>query len=256
MIVVFWRDSVDFKGKRILVTGASSGIGKAVALRMDKLGASVVLVARREAELSALKQRMENPCRYISYNLADVEHIEEIFAKIVTDGKLDGFVYCAGICNINPIKQVEPHELQELLNINALSFFELSRQFYKAKYSNKGSSIIGISSIAAVTAEPGMCAYAVSKAAMNTQIKIMAKEFVKRRIRVNTIMPAQVESKMGEQDNHWSYEELEEVKTYQPFGAIPIKHVVNCIEFLLSNEKAGYITGECIAITGGYKSNY
>ena len=247
---------MEFKGKTILVTGASSGIGKAVAVRMDQLGANVILVARKKEALSTLKQKMQNSCKYICYDLADVEHIEDIFVEAAAIGKLDGYVHCAGICNINPIKHVEPQELEKMLNVNALSFFQMSRQFSKAKYSNKGASIVGMSSIAAIAMEPGMCAYAMSKAAINTQIRIMAKEFVKRGIRVNAVMPAQVESKMGVQDNIWTDEELEEVRGYQPLGAIPIEQVVNCIEFLLSDKQAGYITGECIAITGGYRSNY
>lgn len=80
----------------------------------------------------------------------------------------------------------------------------------------------------------------------------MAKEFIRRGIRVNAIMPAQVISKMGEKENVWTEEELKNVKEYQPLGAIPIDQIVNSIEFLMSDQKSGYITGECLSITGGY----
>ncbi len=245
-----------FDKKRILVAGASSGIGKAVAMRLDELGADVVLLARNEDKLVKTFRQMKNSSQYICYDLEDTEHLEDIMSNMTLNGKLDAYVHCAGICDLKPAKQVTPFDLNKTMSINAFSFFELSRLFCKPKYSNSSAAIVGVSSFAAVTAEPGMSVYAMSKAVMNTQIKVMSKEFVKRRIRINTIMPAQVESKMGENDAPWTVEELDEVKQYQPFGAIPIEQVVNCIEFLLSNEKSGYITGESIAITGGYRSNY
>lgn len=244
---------MEFDKKRILITGASSGIGKETAIQMDRLGASTVLVARNEKALSDIKKQMQHPCHYFSYDLLDMENISTLFEKIAEDGKLDGFIHCAGICQITPIKGLELQELVQQMNINTLSFFQMAKLFSMAKYSNKDSSVVAISSIAAYTAEAGMCAYAMSKAALNTEVRVMAKEFIRRRIRINAVMPAQVISKMGEKDNIWAEEELKSVKEYQPLGAIPIDQVVSSIEFLMSNEKAGYITGECLAITGGYK---
>lgn len=93
----------------------------------------------------------------------------------------------------------------------------------------------------------------MTKEAMNVTVKVLAKEFVKRKIRLNNVLPAQVMSKMACETNDWSEDEIEEVQSFQPLGIIPIEQVVNCITFLLS-EKAKFITGECIAISGGYKT--
>lgn len=243
---------LEFAGKRILITGASSGIGRAAAIRFDQLGASTILVARNEKVLSDLTKQMKNPCCYVSCDLSDMENIPPLFEKIAENGKLDGFVHCAGICQINPIRGMESKELILQMNINTLSFFQIAKFFSMTKYSNKASSIVALSSIAACTAEAGMCAYAMSKAALNTEVRVMAKEFIRRGIRVNAIMPAQVISKMGEKENVWTEEELKNVKEYQPLGAIPIDQIVNSIEFLMSDQKSGYITGECLSITGGY----
>lgn len=244
---------MEFHHKRILITGASSGIGKETAIQMDRLGASTVLVARNEKSLVDLSRQMQHSCHFYSYDLSDLDNISTLFDEIAKHGKLDGFIHCAGICRITPVKGLELQELQDQMNINTFSFFQLAKYFSLGKHSNKGSAIVAISSIAANTAEAGMCAYTMSKAALNAEIRVMAKEFIRRRIRVNAIMPAQVISKMGENDNIWSEEELQKVKEYQPLGAIPINQVLNSIEFLMSNQKAGYITGECLGISGGYK---
>lgn len=244
---------MEFEKKRILITGASSGIGKETAIRMDKLGAEIIMIARNKKRLSELQNQLQQPCRCFSYDLSDMENIHNLFEEITKHGKLDGFIHCAGICKITPVKALELEELLQQMNVNAFSFFQIARFFSNAKYSNKSSSIVALSSIAAYTAEAGMCAYTMSKATLNAEIRVMAKEFIKRGIRVNAIMPAQVMSKMGEENNVWEQEELQDVKSYQPLGAIPISQIVNSIEFLMSNERAGYITGECLAITGGYK---
>lgn len=245
---------MEFEKKRILITGASSGIGRETAIRMDRLGAATILVARDEKALSDLKDQMQNPCSYFLCDLSDLTNILPLFDKMAEGGKMDGFVHCAGVCKVTPIRGLELEEIMQQMNINTLSFFQLAKLFSMAKYSNNASSIVAMSSYAAYTEEAGMCAYSMSKAALNTEVRVMAKEFLKRRIRVNAIMPAEVMSKMGERDNVWTEEELKNIEEHQPLGAIPIGQIVNCVEFLLSNQKAGYITGECITITGGYKN--
>ena len=91
----------------------------------------------------------------------------------------------------------------------------------------------------------------MTKEAMNTQVQILAKEFLKRRIRINAVMPANVMSKMCDDNNDWTEEEIAELTRKQPLGVIPIANVIHTVQFLLS-EDAKYITGECIGISAGY----
>lgn len=246
-------DLMNMKGKQILITGASSGIGRTAAKYFDSLGAELILVARREEELKALSNQMLNPCRYISYDLDDLENIESVFSQIKEwDIKLDAMLYCAGICNTQLIKDVEYDELQKTFHVNTMAFYLMAKYFSMVKYSNKESAIVAISSISSKENEAGMSLYSMTKAAMNTAVEVMAKEFIKRKIRVNAVLPAQVMSKMGRDEDDWTEEELQEVASYQPYGAIPIEQVINCANFLLS-DAAKYITGETVVISGGYK---
>ena len=146
---------------------------------------------------------------------------------------------------------MEENELQDMFQINVFAFYEMCRYFSQVSVSNKGACIVGVSSYAAVSKEAGMSAYAMTKESMNVQTQVLAQEFLKRKIRINTVMPAHVMSKMAEDENTWTEEELEIVKCKQPLGIIPIDNVVKVIKFLLSRD-AQYITGQSISINAGY----
>ncbi len=238
--------------KYVLIAGASSGIGRATAKRLSSEDTVLILTARRVSELNALKEELGGNDYVFSCDFTDLESIQNLFTKIRTmDIKLDGLVYTAGICYTKTIKTMEPFDLPRMFQINVFGFYEMCRLFQSNHISNKGASIVGISSYAAISQDAGMSAYAMTKAAMNTQVKVLSKEFMKRKIRINTIMPAYVMSKMASDNNDWSEEELEQLSIRQPLGVIPIDFVVDEIEFLLS-DKSKYITGEAIAINGGF----
>lgn len=246
---------MEWKDKTYLIAGASSGIGEAVARRFDALGATVILVARREDKLQKICQSLSENSSYIVYDLRDTNHVNDLLEEVIKkNGKLDGLVYTAGICRVEAIRSVEYEELMQMMQVNTLSFFSLCQYFSKVKYSQKGASIVALSSYAAESVEKGMCGYAMSKAALNTEVSVMAKEFLKRLIRVNAIMPANVLNKMAVEENVWTDEEIEMFNQVQPLGVIPVEQVVNCVEFLIS-DKSSFITGETISISGGYKFN-
>lgn len=244
----------DWKGKKYLITGASSGIGKQLAIRLDALGANVILLSRDATKLKSVCSTLSNNSSFIPFDLSQLDDIKKIYDELKEKKvKLDGLIHCAGLYVREPIRITEPQALEKILRVNTLSFFCLCKYFSKVDNSRKGSSIVAISSYSAITKESGMCAYAMSKTALNTQIEVMSKEFAKRQIRVNAVMPASVENKMGQDGTWWTDEEIANMQRNQPFGIIPIEQVLNCVEFLLS-DNAAYITGECISISGGYKS--
>lgn len=239
--------------KYILIAGASSGIGRAAALRLSSDNTTLILSARREEELLKLQSELAGDSVVCPCNFTDLDDIQNVFDVIRERNiKLDGLVYTAGICFTKTIKAMEPDDLQRMFQINVFGFYEMCRCFQSNHISNKGASIVGVSSYAAVSNDMGMSAYAMTKAAMNTQAKVLSKEFLKRKIRINTVMPAYVMSKMASSDNEWTDEELGQLTIRQPLGVIPIEYVVDEIEFLLS-DRSCYITGEAIAINGGFQ---
>lgn len=238
--------------KYYLVAGASSGIGRETAKQLSDNDTTVVLVSRRRDALERVQKELTGDSIIISCDLTVKDEIEHLF-EVLSDKKikLDGMVYCAGICFTKVLKVMDKDDLENMFQINVFGFYEMCRHFQKVKVSNKGASIVGISSYAAVTRETGMSAYAMTKETMNVQVQVLAKEFLKRKIRINTVMPAYVMSKMNGDDNVWTEEEIAWAEQKQPLGLIPIESVVRIVRFLLSDD-AEYITGESIAMSAGY----
>ncbi len=240
--------------KYILIVGASSGIGKELLIRLaGQRDTYVIGCARRIEKLEEVSKLIDSDHLMIQCDVCDNDSINRLFETIKNkDIKLDGMVYCAGICPVKPIKVMRSGEIEEVFKTNVFGFYEMCRQFQSVKISNSCSSIVGISSYAAELKEAGLSAYAMSKAAMNVQVVSLSKEFAKRKIRINTVMPAIVQSRMASDDAEWTEEELDSVKEKQNYGAIPISQVIESILFLLS-ENSSYITGTSITLGAGYK---
>ena len=221
--------------KYIMITGASSGIGEETArLLARQEDVTTILVARNEEKLKKLVNEFGGETKYLVYDLTDVWHIESCFIKCREWGiKLDGLI--------------QTEHIKKMYQIHPMAFIELGKYFSKRKYSNDGSSIVVMSSMAAYEMEKGMAAYASSKAAVNAVVKVMAKEMADRRIRVNGVAPAFVATPMIKEDmDMWE----KEGNSPQKFGVIPPKQVAGLIGFLMS-EQAAYITGEIISISAG-----
>lgn len=236
--------------KYILVTGASSGIGEATARYLASCSYNLVLVARRKELLEKIAGELDTDVICIPFDLKNIEQIEDIFSGCKENGiKLDGMVHCAGINRDLPIAVNDIEIMEEVTRVNYYAFVELGKFFSKRKYSNEGSSIVAISSLAVVSRAKGMLTYAASKSALNTAVSVMAKEFVKRKIRVNSIMPAFVDTQMAK-DMDTALGDLETKLQKQPLGIIEPIDIAYLVEFLLS-EKAGKITGAEIPVSAG-----
>lgn len=236
--------------KTILVTGASSGIGAAVSQYLSEQGYDVVLVARNRNKLEQIVASMSGNKYIIPYDLTDLENIEQIFIQCREEGiKLDGLVHCAGINNDIPVRANDIEVMKHVTTVNYYSFVELGKYFNKKKYSRDGASVVAISSSAAQTCSKGMCTYSASKAALNAAVKVMGKEFLKRRQRVNAIMPSFVDTPMAQNVEH-TLGDLEQKIAAQPLGMIEPLQIAYLVEFLLA-DKSSYITGACIPVSGG-----
>lgn len=239
------------KNKNILITGSTSGIGHEIACQFDQQGANLVLVGRTKEKLEKMEKEFNGNTAAVLYDLSDLENIEEIFrqckAKI---GKLDGMVHCAGSIEMNLIRANDIKAMKRQMDVNAFSFFELGKYFSMKKYSNNNSSIVAISSVAVFLNDPGMVQYSASKAALNAAVKTMAKEFIKRKIRVNAILPANVNTEMFTSGIGAIENFLEDALKRQPLGIIEPEQIAYLTEFLLS-DNAKYITGELAVVGGG-----
>lgn len=236
--------------KTILVLGASRGIGKAISRYLLEKGYHIVAVARTESLLQELIEGQEENAKYIVCDLSDMSNVAGIFDKLKEWGVvLSGAVYCAGICTSEPIKMIDMDTMQRDLMINTLSFVEMGKYFSKKKYLCDGGSIVAISSMSAWDMTKGMCTYSMSKAALNTAVQTMSKEFAKRKVRVNAVLPAYVNTEMTVGSDHVD-SRIALLQEKQPLGIIEPEYIAYMVEFLLS-EKAQYVTGALIPISGG-----
>lgn len=241
----------NISGKYVLVTGATSGIGRAVAERLASEGAKVVAVGRTKEQLAKLEQEFPDRIYPYAYDLLDLEHLQEIFTFCKEKGfKLDGLVHCAGVAYNCVIRTNIIEEMEETMRLNCFSFIELGKYFSMKKYSNDGGALVAISSIETFTNEKGLSQYAASKAALNSVVKVMSKEFVKRKLRVNAILPASVKTPMLMDTASQIENYMEMVEARQPLGLIEAGHIGYMAEYLLS-DCARYMTGELIVMSGG-----
>lgn len=189
---------LNLENHHILITGASSGIGRATAILASKLGAKVSLVARREAELQAtLSDLVGEGHSHWTYDLANLEGIGALVKEIVAaGGPLDGLVHCAGLGQNRPLVVTEPDFVHKIMTINFSAFVELVRCVAKKKHINDNASIVALSSTASFKGGKSQGAYSASKGAINGLVPPLAKELSARRIRLNAVAFGMIDTAM------------------------------------------------------------
>lgn len=244
---------MNLSGQKILITGASRGIGKACAERCAVEGARIVLVARNQETLNSVRDALPGEGHIaIPADLLKPEScISEIFKQACADGiKLTGFVHAAGIGPAIPIKMVTLQALQEIFTVNYFSFMMMVRQFIQKKNCEKGC-IVAISSVAAVAGWPGVSAYAGSKGALSASVRALAMELAPR-IRVNSIMPSNIKTDMLFQTVSLDQENMQDkIKQQQPLGLGTPEDIAGMVSFLLGDDSQ-FITGGAFSVDGGY----
>lgn len=248
---------MDLSGKKILVTGGSSGIGRATCIQLSRLGAQVIMMARNEQKLIETLEQMEgdNHLSYV-YDLQDISGIESLMKKLISEtGPLDGLVHCAGIAPMRSLNMSTPKSVNDVFTINVFAFIELSRVFAKKGNFNPNSSIVVISSIASSQGEKAKVTYSASKGALNSAIRSMAVELADKKIRVNTVIAGFVETDMLEGYISAAGEGAKiKILERQYAGFIPPESVANAIAYLLS-KSSEYITGTDFVVDAGSRSH-
>lgn len=245
---------MDLTGKRILVTGATGGIGKETAVQLSKLGAAVVITGRNEEKLQETFTMLEGRghSKYI-LDLDDIDGIENIIKTIVDEcGAFNGYAHCAGVAQMRPLKMTKKHNIIDMMNANFFSFIEIVRCLTKKGCFADEGSIIAVSSTASIQGKQSKVCYSASKAALDASIRCMVCDLKKKKIRVNSVMPCWVKTRMynGYIERHPDTFEVQEIKEKQYMGVTEPIEVANTIAFLLS-DAAKTITGTSILIDGG-----
>lgn len=237
-----------------LVIGGSSGIGLGVCkLLSAKDNTRMIMVSTSQEKLEQARNDLSGIGHLIfPYDLNDLCHIGSIFDFIhQQDIILDGMVYSAGIAPKQLVEENDPMLAERVFRINVLSFIECVKYFYSERISKEGSKIVGISSVTAHAAGYRQTLYGASKAAMIASVKLMAKELLKRGIRINCLSPGCTETEMLTQLYENSENMQESVKKIQPLGAIPSESVANMVVNMLS-PASDYLTGSEVVYDGGF----
>lgn len=236
------------QGKRILVTGASSGIGKAIAIACAKMGASLVITARNEQRLTETLSLMSQGDHIaIKADLTEQKDIDNLVGQLPG---LDGFVQCAGVGNRILCKNIGLEDIQHVFRPNVVAPILLQTAILEKKKMNKSASIVYIASRAANAPSIGNAVYSASKGAVLSYAKCLALELSPRMIRVNCICPAMIWTDLILQGGI-TKEELEEAQLKYPLKRYGQPEDVANLAIYLLSDASGWMTGSSIDLTGG-----
>lgn len=239
------------KGKNILITGASSGIGRQTAIECSKEGARLIITGRNESRLSDTFNSLESNEKGHKMVIADLLKEEDIERLVKETGKIDGAVLCSGKGLTLPVQFATREKMDNIFNTNFFSPVELLRLLYKKKNLQKESSVVIIDSVGGVKYfMPGNAIYGASKAALNSIMRFCAIEFAPKKIRVNCVCPGMVETPLIHRGTI-TEEQLEKDKQRYPLKRYgrPEEIAYACI-YLLS-DASSWVTGQDLYIDGG-----
>ena len=244
----------DLTDGRIMVTGASSGIGRASAIVLSRMGASVVLVGRDEGRLAETRALLEGDCQHMiaPYDFNGLDGVSSWIKSIATQGRLTGLVHAAGIHSIRPLRELEAEELNRMLSINVTATIALIRGFRQKGLHQSPSSVVVMASAAASIGQAGLTAYSASKGALIAGCRAIAVELACEKIRVNTISPGIVQTEMTDRAfAAMDAEAKEAIFSRHLLGVGRAEDVAMAVAFLLS-PASRWITGTDLVVDGGF----
>jgi NAD(P)-dependent dehydrogenase (short-subunit alcohol dehydrogenase family) len=243
------------KNKKVIITGASCGIGKSAAIVCSRLGADCILVGRNEARLKKTFESLQNGnhCWY-ALDITDYSELKGLVEDAVSrTNRISGFIHAAGIEVFFPLEDAKLGSYEKIFAVNVIAGFELAKYIIKKKSFNAdGGSLVFISSVMGSVRSPAKAAYSSSKGAITGGVKALSLELASRRIRVNSISPAMVSTgATKELLAKINDEEKNEIMQFHPLGIGKPEDVAYSCAFLLS-DTSRWITGIDLKIDGGY----
>lgn len=245
-----------FADEWVLVSGASSGIGRAIAVELVRQGARVVLTGRRRNQLEETAAQCGDPARshILELDLALTEQIVPAITAVAQQtGRLYGLCHSAGLVQTLPLSATKPERLRAMMEINFVAGLELSRALTRREVlSEAGGSILWIASIYAHVGAPGQVGYAATKGAITASVRSMALELATRKVRVNCISPGLVKTPMTDASHsRMSAEQWARIESLHPLGAGQPEDIARAAAFMLDPHNR-WMTGADLAIDGGY----
>jgi len=239
----------DLTGKTALVTGATGGIGSAIARALHQQGATVALSATRREALEQLAGSLGSRAHVLPCNLADKDAVEQLVPKCEElMGRLDILVSNAGITKDNLLVQLRDEDWDQVIAINLTATFRLTRAAVRGMMRRRFGRIIAISSVVGVTGNPGQSNYTASKAGMIGLIKSIAAEYARRGITANAIAPGLIASTMTDKLND---KQRDAILARVPAARLGSGTDVAAAAVYLASEEAGYVSGQTIHVNGG-----
>ena len=245
---------MNLEGRTILVTGATSGIGRATAVYLSRLGARVIASGRHQERLDAVLAEMEGTDHLGRiFDLADLDAIAPWLKALCAEvGPLNGIAHCAGVQATRPIQAVKPDFVMDVLTQNLGAALMLAQGFRLKACHGDPASLVYVSSSAALKTAPGNVVYAASKGGIVSAVRGLGVELVRDGVRVNAVAPAMVDTPMSDQFRAiLSEENFQRVVDMHPLGLGRPDDVAAAIAFLLA-DTSRWITGSILTVDGGF----
>lgn len=250
------QNNFSLQDKKIVITGASSGIGRACAISCSEWGATLLLIGRNGEELEMTKSLLTGAAKSTLLQL-DLTQFEEVSFKLKAAidlfGAVDGVIHAAGISTTLPFRNSSPDKMNEFFQVNVVAALHLTQLLIKPGYvSPNGASIIFLTSVMSQVGESAKVLYSMTKGALLAACRSMAIELAPKKIRVNCIAPGVVVTPMSQKAYYSQNEELKEkIKKLHPLGLGSPDDVANACIYLLS-DAGRWVTGTQLMVDGGY----
>jgi 3-oxoacyl-[acyl-carrier protein] reductase len=239
----------DLTGKHALVTGASGGIGGAIAKALHGAGAKVVLAGRRADALEALKGELGDRAAIVTGDLGELDKVDTLFKDAeAAFGQIDILVNNAGFTRDGLAMRMKDEDWQKVIDVDLTAGFRLIRAALRGMMKRRWGRIVGITSIVGVTGNPGQANYAAAKAGMIGLSKSLAQEVASRSITVNCVAPGFIATAMTEV---LPAEQAERLKAAIPAGRMGSPADIAAAVLYLASEEAAYVTGQTLHVNGG-----
>ena len=240
----------NLKGKSALLTGASGGIGSAIAKALHAQGAELILNGTRLVELESLAAKLGDRALVLKGDLNKTNNINDLAeeAEKMSDNGIDILINNAGITRDNLLVRLSDQDLMDVINLNLVAGFHLTRKILRGMMKRKWGRIIGVSSVVGITGNAGQTNYAAAKAGMIGFSKALAHEVASRGITVNNIAPGFIKTPMTD---GLSEEQVSKLQTSVPIGRLGEAEDVAAAVIYLASSEAGYVTGTTLHVNGG-----